>query len=623
MRLPDLQRILAATDLGPGSDAVVRTAATLAAASAAELHLVHAVDLPETILAPELAGGLQETLYDAARELEEQALRVVPGGCAAITSEARLGAPYRVILERASELGAELVVLGPHRGGTISTRFLGTTAERVLRSAGALCLVAREPLRLPLRGVVAPVDFSDPARGAMAVAQAWARDFGSGAEGPAGVQALYVATPPADAVGVPPRAAEVERALQRQLADAAALLAPAANPPPATTARIAWGSDRAATAAEWAGTRGADLLVVGTHGRGGVKRAVLGSFAASLSRQAPCPVLLVPPRIGFRRRESDSLPALGRVVIGTDFGEGSGTAIRYALRNFAGASDTVLVHCVDLPAPPSFLRGRYPADPGRERELLIGARERMCVLRESVGGPELRAEVRLASPAAGLALAAREMSADLIVVGEHGRRPGTWGGPGGTVDRLLQLTPVPVLVAREPVTATPREVLVALDDAPARLDVLRWARIAAERSRARLTVFHALDVAAPDYLPSSAGGFLTGEVEQELLLEGSAWVRQQLQEVGIDTARVRVRVAMGEPTLAILSAIRRYGGDLVVMGAGGGGSVRRALLGSVAASVVREAPCPVLVVRGTAARRRRRASRRAVQPPGQRALVNY
>ena len=39
---------------------------------------------------------------------------------------------------------------------------------------------------------------------------------------------------------------------------------------------------------------GAHLIVVGTHGRQGVKRAVLGSVAESLLRTAECPVLIVP-----------------------------------------------------------------------------------------------------------------------------------------------------------------------------------------------------------------------------------------------------------------------------------------------------------------------------------------
>lgn len=43
---------------------------------------------------------------------------------------------------------------------------------------------------------------------------------------------------------------------------------------------------------------GADLLVLGTHGRGGLERALLGSVAGSVARRAECPFLLVPSDAG-------------------------------------------------------------------------------------------------------------------------------------------------------------------------------------------------------------------------------------------------------------------------------------------------------------------------------------
>ncbi|HWK90556.1 MAG TPA: universal stress protein [Longimicrobium sp.] len=41
----------------------------------------------------------------------------------------------------------------------------------------------------------------------------------------------------------------------------------------------------------------ADLLVMATHGYGAVRRALLGGTAQAVARRAPCPVLLVPPRL--------------------------------------------------------------------------------------------------------------------------------------------------------------------------------------------------------------------------------------------------------------------------------------------------------------------------------------
>lgn len=61
--------------------------------------------------------------------------------------------------------------------------------------------------------------------------------------------------------------------------------------------------------------------------------------------------------------------------------------------------------------------------------------------------------------------------------------------------------------------------------------------------------------------------------------------------------RVASEVAFGDAAQEILAAAARHDGDLVVMGSHGGGAMRRLLVGGVAAEVLREAPCPVLVVR--------------------------
>ena len=57
------------------------------------------------------------------------------------------------------------------------------------------------------------------------------------------------------------------------------------------------GAEVCASAREW----GADLIVIGTHGRSGVSRLLMGSTAETVVRHAPCPVLVIPPPAGARR----------------------------------------------------------------------------------------------------------------------------------------------------------------------------------------------------------------------------------------------------------------------------------------------------------------------------------
>jgi nucleotide-binding universal stress UspA family protein len=63
----------------------------------------------------------------------------------------------------------------------------------------------------------------------------------------------------------------------------------------ADTRQALVGTPIAGTIAEYAAANNADLIVVGTHGYGPVKRLLLGSVSDQLLRCAPCPVLTVPP----------------------------------------------------------------------------------------------------------------------------------------------------------------------------------------------------------------------------------------------------------------------------------------------------------------------------------------
>ncbi|HTT70506.1 MAG TPA: universal stress protein [Anaeromyxobacteraceae bacterium] len=70
------------------------------------------------------------------------------------------------------------------------------------------------------------------------------------------------------------------------------------------------------------------------------------------------------------------------------------------------------------------------------------------------------------------------------------------------------------------------------------------------------------------------------------------------QEAGPAARPCASRVLVGNPTLEILRFVQAEGVDVLVMGTHGRKGLRHMLLGSVAERVIRDAPCPVLVVRG-------------------------
>ena len=71
---------------------------------------------------------------------------------------------------------------------------------------------------------------------------------------------------------------------------------PATSPVGQVVRKVLSGLPAAREIAQYAASHGADLIVVGTHGYGPVRRLVLGSVADQVVRMAPCPVLMVPHR---------------------------------------------------------------------------------------------------------------------------------------------------------------------------------------------------------------------------------------------------------------------------------------------------------------------------------------
>lgn len=149
---------------------------------------------------------------------------------------------------------------------------------------------------------------------------------------------------------------------------------------------------------------------------------------------------------------------------------------------------------------------------------------------------------------------------------------------------------------REPVfiMALPRTILVATDFSEHSETALKYAVELGRILDATLHVIHVvavLPMIAPDVGIAYSSGMLesltkTAEGELDKLV-----------------ARFRGRVAMGPPRLEVGDArdvidkvAEHIGADLIVMGTHGRRGVRRFLLGSVAESVVRTAPCPVLTV---------------------------
>jgi universal stress protein E len=289
-----IRSVLAATDLTPASDDVLGSAARLARASGARLHVIHAFDL-ELSAYPGIDGSaptFQGRIAEAEERLGRQLARTLPEGMQASSRELVIYVAHRAIVDRAAQVQADVIVLGPHRSRT--SGLLGTTADRVIRSAPCPCLVVRRPLELPLWRVMVPMDLSPPSLGALDTALEWVDGLGAGTGDlpipAAGVEVVHVIPRFFQSGALPVSHATVGSALSEQVEKVLAR-----HGAVDVREELLWGDGAAGEIVRYAEQQAAGLIVLGTHGHGALKRALIGSVASAVARAAPCPVLLVPP----------------------------------------------------------------------------------------------------------------------------------------------------------------------------------------------------------------------------------------------------------------------------------------------------------------------------------------
>ncbi|MDT8856954.1 universal stress protein [Paracoccaceae bacterium Fryx2] len=283
-----MQRIMLATDFSERSDRALRRAVLLARAHGAALDLVHVVDddRPRRIVDHEAVDAL--TLL---RELA-QSLRSSDGIACAV--EIILSDPFAGIGQAVAEKKPDLLVIGPHRRQILKDAFLGTTAERTIRSVECPVLMVNGPPVAPWRHILLTTDLSDNAASALHryAALGLGRDARHSVLHVFDALALRLAmsdTMPADdrESYLEDQRSDARRDLARFMSDFAALQAEMVVRYNATT--IAHEIHKAAD------TLNADLIVVSTHGKGALARFFLGSVTEKILQSATVDVLALPP----------------------------------------------------------------------------------------------------------------------------------------------------------------------------------------------------------------------------------------------------------------------------------------------------------------------------------------
>jgi nucleotide-binding universal stress UspA family protein len=195
-----------------------------------------------------------------------------------------------------------------------------------------------------------------------------------------------------------------------------------------------------------------DLLVLGTHGRGGLKKVLLGSVAEELFRLASCPVLTVGPAVPV---EPASAKQFRRILFATDFGAASLHALQYAISLAAESKARLILLHVVTPVPVAEIGPYwYPGTDFIEQQKY--ARERYIDrLRELIpphtnlpSDPEFLVEFDFAPDA--IVKIAAVLQADLIVMGVNQAASARASAhlPWATAHEVVCHAPCPVLTVR-------------------------------------------------------------------------------------------------------------------------------------------------------------------------------
>lgn len=196
---------------------------------------------------------------------------------------------------------------------------------------------------------------------------------------------------------------------------------------------------------EVAGEIGADLVVIGTHGRTGIRRFLLGSVAEKIVRRAPCSVLV-------SRGETGPRPEFRKVLVATDFSPAADKALRQAIALSAARGEVELAHVWQYPPGTwglDMLAEKTEAMTTLRDALTAGARQRADALLEQHAGSgrALRFELLHGPAASVLTSRAESTGADLIAVGTHGYRGFKRFLLGSVAEAVVRHAPCSVLVA--------------------------------------------------------------------------------------------------------------------------------------------------------------------------------
>ncbi len=446
-------KLVCGTDFSIHAANAANVAAALAARSHTTLRLVHAqspsaLEFLTKAQVEELAAKLRHKLLAESARLRKTG--------ASVTETLVFGTPHEALIATARQSQADAIVVSTIGQIAPSRWLVGSVAERTAQNSTVPTLVVRDPASLlawaqgkrPLR-VFVGYDFSPSSDAALRLVA------GLKNIGPCAITVTYLSWPPTETwrfgIGMDLSAdnnnsQEIQRLLERDLKErCGALLGK-------TKAKLrvvsAWGSQEAHLL-DLAKEDQADLIVVGTNQRRGLKRFWLGSVSRGILHHAPTNVACV-PMFEAEEESTEHLPSFKRVLIATDFSKPGNKAVAFAYGAAQRGGEVSLLHVI---SPGAGFRSETKAESERrtkrKQELV---RRLEALVPDDARARSIQSQVEVAEhqqPAVAIAQAAERIGADLICLGSSGRSGLKKQLLGSVTEAVLRRSQRPVLVIRD------------------------------------------------------------------------------------------------------------------------------------------------------------------------------
>jgi nucleotide-binding universal stress UspA family protein len=385
-----VKRILAGLDFRPATEPVLRTAAAVADRFASEVSLLHVLppvsSLPLVDLYADVPTLVELAKKESAERLAEYKARLEQAGVSVAGTAVLEGAAFDRILAHADDLDPNVILIGIGSAGSEQRTGLGITAERLCRKASRPVWLVHPEAKISPASILCPVDFSKPSARGLRNAIFLARNF------KAELNVLTVVPPVSSLFGWLGR--EKETVQQRQAGDhqracddflgqfdfhGVSWHKLMRHGPPDSEILKATADAKA------------DLVVMGSVGRTGISRILLGSVAERVLQAAPCSMLLMKAEDTFRLQVTDQV-----ADVESHFQHGA----ELLKQGFAEEARRQFQHCVsaNVMFAPAWeaLAGCYErlGDPDRAAECRDEAKQ----VRDTLSWRQVEADIRSKHP---------------------------------------------------------------------------------------------------------------------------------------------------------------------------------------------------------------------------------